>query len=169
MATRQVPLLGPTARPDNSGDVFFEPYSEKATNDVWDHLVTVFNSTSARVELYGTAEIPQDYQNTAQLIVVWTSATTSGDVVWDFDYRAVGGDDVESLDQTGTQETVSVTDTAPSAAQERMEVSVALTDGNFFAGDTVEFLLARDGADASDTLSDAVLVFGAFFRYSDTA
>lgn len=166
MATHRVPILR-GAKPDGSGDVFFEPYSVKATNDQWDPLVLVYNNTSNRDAIYGTFEVPQNYVSAATLKIVWTSSTISGNVVWDFDYRAVGGDDTESLDQTGTQEAVSVTDAAPSAAHERMEASVALTDANLSPGDTVEFLLARDGADASDDLADAVIVFGAYLEYSD--
>lgn len=167
MATHRLPILGASSKPDSSGDVFFEPYSVKATNDQWDPLVLVFNDTSNRDVIHGTFQVPQNYSSAANLIVVWTSTATSGDVEWDFDYRAVGGNDTESLDQTGTQESVNTNDTAPSATDERMEISIALTDANFAAGDTVEFLLARDGADAGDTMSAAAIVFGAYFEYSD--
>lgn len=167
MATHRIPILS-SAKPDGSGDVFFEPYSVKATNDQWDPLVLVFNDTSARDAIYGTFDVPQNYSSSADIVVVWTTTATTGDVEFDFDYRAVGGDDAESLDQTGTQESVNVADTAPSAAHERMAATLSLTDGNLAAGDTVEFLLARDGADAGDTISAAVVVFGAYFEYSDT-
>ena len=105
------------SKPDGSGDVFFEPYDVKATNDQWKHNVLIFNDTAARDGIYGSFEVPDDYGNTAQLVIRWTATATSGDVEWDFDYRAVGGDDVESLDQAGTQEAVNQNDTAPSAIQ----------------------------------------------------
>ncbi len=111
--------------------------------------------------------MPENYVGSPVVRVRWTTTKTTGDVVWDFDYRAVGGDDAESLDQAGTQEAVTVTDSAPSAAHERLNVTVALTAGNFAAGDTVEFLLARDGADASDTLAGVAMLHEAFFEYSD--
>lgn len=167
MATHRLSILGWQTRPDDTGDVFFEPYSIKATNDQWQHLVLVMNDTATRNGIYGVFDVPQNYVGTANLIVVWTSTATSGDIEADFDYRAVGGNDTESLDQAGTQESVNSNDTAPSAAHERMELSIALTDGNFSAGDTVEFFFPRDGTDAGDTMAAAALIFGLFFEYAD--
>lgn len=172
MATIRKPILGHATKPDAGGECFQEPYSILATNDVWDHLVWRFGSDNTaqpttRHGIYGLFEVPQDYVDTANIVIVWTATLTSGNVVWDFDYRAVGGNDTESLDQSGTQESVSGTDAAPSAAHERLEVTIALTDGNLAAGDTVEFYLPRDGADASDTMAGSALLFEAFFEYAD--
>ena len=167
MATHRIPILGWSTVPDTGGDVFFEPYTVKATNDVWGYLVTVFNDTAARDGLRGRFDVPVNYVGTANLIVVWTTTATTGDVEWDFDYRAVGGNDAESLDQSGTQETVNSNDTAPSTTDERMEISIALTDANFAAKDTVQFEHFRDGTDAGDTISAAVQLHGLFFEYAD--
>ena len=167
MASHRIPILGWSTVPDTSGDVFFEPYTIKATNDVWGKLVGIFNNTSTRIGLRGSFNVPKNYVNTANLIVVWTSTATTGDVEWDFDYRAVGGNDTESLDQAGTQESVNANDTAPSATDRRMEISIALTDGNFAADDTVLFELFRDGTDAGDTLAAAVQLHDLYFEYAD--
>jgi hypothetical protein len=167
MATHRLPILGFGTVPDSSGNVFFEPYDVKATNDVWDRLVAIFNDNASRMGLQGGFTVPQNYVNSANLVIVWTSTATSGDVEWDFDYRAVGGNDTESLDQAGTQESVNSNDTAPSAAHERMEISIALTDGNFAAGDEVTFGLFRDGTDGGDTMAAAGILFNAFFEYAD--
>lgn len=167
MATHRLPVLGFATRPDTSGNVFLEPLDVKASNDVWDRLVWVFNDTATRMGLHGGFVVPQNYVDAASLIVVWTTSATSGDVEWDCDYRAVGGDDSESLDQAGTQESVNNNDTAPSAAFERMECALDLTDGNFAAGDEVEFTLFRDGTDGGDTIAAAVLVFSVLFQYED--
>ena len=86
---------------------------------------------------------------------------------WDFDYRAVGGNDAESLDQSGTQEAVNANDTAPDNAHERMEITIALTDGNFAADDTVQFSLFRDGTDGGDTMSAIAIVHDVLFEYND--
>jgi len=40
-----------------------------------------------------------------------------------------------------------------------------LTAGNFSKGDTVEYYLARDGADGSDTLVNGAQIHQAFFEY----
>lgn len=167
MATRRIPILGFPTVPDGSGNVFVEPYSTKATNDVWDKLVWIFNDTSTRMGLRGSFDVPKDYVGSPAIIVVWTATATSGDVEWDFDYRAVGGDDAESLDQSGTQESVNANDTAPSAAHERMEISLSLTAGNLAADDHLEFELFRDGTDAGDTMAAAAIVHSVLFEYAD--
>lgn len=167
MATHRVNIFNWAVVPDTSGDVFFESYAIKATNDVWDHLILVFNDTSTRIGVHGRFDVPENYVGTANLVLRWTSTATTGDVEWDFDYRAVGGNDTESFDQSGTQESVNSNDTAPSAANERMVISISLTDANFAAGDEVQFTLFRDGTDAGDTISAAVMLFGAYFEYSD--
>jgi hypothetical protein len=167
MATRRIPILGPGTIPDDSGDVFLEPYTVKATNDAWKRLMIVFNDTSGRVGLHGGFAVPRDFVGSPKIIVVWTSTATTGDVEWDFDYRAVGGDDVESLDQSGVSESVNVNDTAPSAGHERMEAVLSLTASNLSADDSVEFALFRDGADAGDTMAAAAIVENVLFEYSD--
>ena len=167
MATHRIPILNWACIPDASGNVFFEPYDVKATNDVWDRLVCIFNDTSTRLGLRGGFTVPKNYVGTAKIIVVWTSTATSGDVEWDFDYRAVGGDNSESLDQSGTQESVNINDTAPGAAHRRMEASLSLTSANLAADDEVEFELFRDGTDAGDTMAAAAIVFAVLFEYAD--
>lgn len=167
MATHRIPILGWSTIPDDSGDVFLEPYSVKAANDVWGYLVVIFNDTSIRIGLRIRFDVPKNYVGNANLIIVWTSTAITGDVEWDYDNRAVGGDDAESLDQSGNQESVNANDTAPSAAHERMETSISLTDGNYAADDTVQGELFRDGTDGGDTMSAAAILHGLFFEYDD--
>ena len=166
MATHRIPILGWGTVPDTSGSVFFEPYNVKATNDVWDRLVCVFNDTATRLGLAGGFTVPKNYVGAPQIVVVWTATATTGNVVWDFDYRAVGGNDTESLDQAGTQEAVTVTDAAPGAANRRLEATMALTAANLAIDDEVEFEVFRDGA-AADTMAAAAIVFAVLFEYTD--
>jgi hypothetical protein len=168
MATHQINILGPNTTPDTSGNVYLQNYTEHATNDVWGINVFVFEDSGTRIGIRGSFVIPQNYVGTPVIIPIWTTAATSGDVEWDFDYRAVGGDDAESLDQSGTQESVNINDTAPSAAHERLApTGLTLTAGNLAAGDTVLFEFFRDGTDAGDTLSDEALLFNLMFQYAD--
>lgn len=173
MATHRVSILGASTVPDTSGNCWQEPYTILATNDVWGLLVFRFGSSNAaqpttRIGLRGQFNVPKNYVGTAKLIVVWTATVTTGDVVWDFDYDAISGNDTESLDQAAPpQEAVTGTDTAPGAANRRLELSITLTAGNFAADDTVEFELFRDGADAADTMAASAILFGAFFEYAD--
>ena len=165
MAVHRINILGPNTLPDDSGDVFFEPYSIKATNDVWGYLIAIFNDTATRIGLRGKFNVPQNYVGSANLIIIWTSTATAGNVEWDFDYRAVGG--AESLDQAGTQESVNSNDAAPGSTDERQELSIPLTDANFAAGDEVPFELFRDGTDGGDTMSAAAQLHAAYFQYAD--
>ena len=166
MATHRIPILGWGTVPDTSGNVFFEPYNIKATNDVWDRLVLIFNDTATRLGCAGGFTVPKNYVGSPRIIVVWTSTAITGDAVFDFDYRAVGGNDVESLDQVGTQESVTVTDAAPGAAHRRLEAAMALTAVNLAVDDEVEFEVFRDGT-AADTIAAAVIVFAVLFEYQD--
>lgn len=174
MATRRISILGFGLNPDNSGKAWLEPYIILATNDVWNVLIGRIDQDGAnnaqlttKAGFYGLFRVPGDYVTSAVIGIEWTSTITTGNVVWDFDYRAITGDDSESLDQAGTQEGVTVTDAAPGAANRRLEVTVNLTSANLAAGDIVEFFLANDGVDANDTLAGARLLFNAYFQYSD--
>lgn len=167
MATHLINILGPNTVPDSSGDVFLEPYDIKASNDVWKFLVFIFNDTSTRIGLRGMFRVPQNYVGTAKIVVEWSSTATTGDVEWDFDYRAIGGNDTESMDQSGTQESVNNNDTAPGAAHRRLNCELTLTSSNLAAGDLVEFELFRDGTDGGDTMAAAAIFFGAYFSYAD--
>lgn len=169
MATHRIPILGWPTKPDASGDVFFEPASVKGTNDFFDALVLVFNDSSADDELFGRFTVPQNYVDTANLVILWTSTATSGDVEWGFAARAIGGNDAESLDQASADESLlsGNNDTAPGTTDERMEFTIALTDAKYAAGDLVQFIFSREGADGGDTLAAAVRVFALFFEYND--
>jgi hypothetical protein len=159
--------------PDSTGDAFFEPYSILATNDLFRHLILrcgASNSAAPTVKagVYGRFRVPEDYNTggTVTCKVYWTSTLTSGNVVFDLDYRAIGGNDTESLDQGTYQESLTVTDAAPSAANERMEASMTITASNLAAGDTVEFFFGRDGADGADTLAGSAIVHEVIFSYT---
>lgn len=164
--TSRLPIINLWTIPDASGNVFFEPQAIKATNDVFAQLVVIYTDTATRDCLGGRFTVPDNYTSGANLVPVWSSTATSGDVEWDFDYRAVGGDDTESLDQAGNQQSVNSNDTAPSAAHERMEITIDLTDSNFAVSDEVSFIACRDGTDAGDTIAAAVMLYGLFFEYT---
>jgi hypothetical protein len=173
MATQQISILGANTIPDTGGLCYPYPYSQWASNDVWPVIVYAFGAfannaqPSTRIGLYGAFTVPQNYVTSAVVIPIWCATLTSGDVVWDLDYRTVGGDDTTSLDQSGTEESVSVTDTSGSAANERLTPSLNPTDANFAAGETVEFGLFRDGTDAADTMAGTAFLFDLIFQYSD--
>lgn len=171
MATRRVPILGFNTVPDDTGRAFFEPYPVKATNDNFKHLVLTLNDPGASQNhgVYGAFDIPPDYVGSPVIRIIWTSTAITGTCLFAFDYRAIGGDDAESLDQATFQEQIDISDVAPSATDERMNVTGALTAANLAAGDTVEFFFYRDGTTGAptDDLAAAVTVHGLYFEYSD--
>lgn len=175
MATFNKDILGLATRIDptqTTDPVFPAPYNAYATNDVWKHNVLVFGGSNAaqptvRTGIFGLFRVPDNYVGTPLIVIDWSATLTSGDVVWDFEYRTVAGNDTDSYDQAGTEQSVTVTDTAPGATNRRLEVTIALTAANFAAGDDVEFALYRDGADAADTMAGSALLFNACFRYND--
>lgn len=174
MATLRIPILGATTIPDSSGKVWAEPYSILATNDQWPHMIfrydedgTNATALTTKAGIYGSFDVPKNYVGSAAIIIIWTSTITTGNVVWDFDYRTVAGNDAASLDQSGTEEAVTGTDAAPTAAHRRLEFSLSLTSSNLAVDDTVQFALSNDGVDAADTLAGARLLAGAYLQYVD--
>lgn len=167
MAIVRIPILGVGTGPEDSGNVFPERINVKLTTSPWKYFIWVFNDSGTRIGLHFSFDVPQNYVGVAKFIPVWTSTVTTGNVPWDVDYRAVGGNDTEKLDQAGTQRSVTVTDAAPSAAAERLEVIITATAADFAAGDSVQGTLFRDGADAADTMAAAAILERLLFEYSD--
>ena len=171
MATHRIPILGFATRPDDTGECFFEPEDLNfGSNDLARQFVLALGSALAaqptvKHGVYGAFEIPQNYVGTAKLGVIWAATLTTGDVVFDFDYRAIADD--ESLDQATWQESVTSTKTVDGTARERDTVLITLTSANFTIADTVEFFFGRDGADSADTAAGRAYVFGLFLEYAD--
>jgi hypothetical protein len=172
MATRKLQHIHLIGRPDTSGEAFFEPSSILRTNDVWNNDILRLGSAAAasptvKHGVYGSFEVPEDYVNSAVIRFIWSSSLIANDVVLFFDYRTVAGNDANSLDQAGTEEALTVTDTAPGAAHRRMEATITPTAGNFVAGETVQFYLGRDGAAVGDTIVGPAYLENVLFEYSD--
>jgi len=166
MATHRIDITG-RFKSDNAS-VFWEPASVKRTTAPWKYDILIYKDTATRDGAFASFDIPQNYVGGAAIIVHWTTDTaTSGDVEFDFDYRAISGDDTESLNQASSVESVNQNDTAPSAVHERMTATLTLTAGNFAAGDTCQCGLFRDGTDVGDGISDEVQVEAILFQYTD--
>jgi putative transposon-encoded protein len=167
MAVHRIPILGFATLPDTSGNVYPEPFDVKATNDLYKNLVWVFADTATKIGLHGRFKVPKNYVGLPKIVLEWTSTAITGNVVWDFDYTAVGGDSTESLDPAAHQESVTATVAAPTTALFKRTVVLALTAANLAVDDEVQFVLSRDGADAADTMAAAALLVSASFEYSD--
>jgi hypothetical protein len=167
MATHRVSIMGGLV-PDTTGNAYFEPYSVAATNDVWKHEILRLKDAAADCGVYGGFTVPKNYVGTAKIVYVYTTTATSGSAYLGYNYRAVGGDDTESLDQSGTQESVTPAAAgAPSAAHERKEMSLSLASANLAVDDFVEFFAFRDNDNGSDNLAADVLIHDILFEFAD--
>lgn len=174
MTIHRIPILGFPTTPDKSGNVFFQPADVDPGFSNLLSGVFVFADTSTKDGLHGRFQVPDIWVETddTNFEVKWTAANNviTGNCVLDLDYRVVKGDDTDSLDQTIDQEALTVTDAAPSAVDRQLRVTIGdATQGNFAAGDTVNFILSRDGAvgGPTDTMVAAALVTGLWFVFSD--
>lgn len=156
------------AKPDTTGRCFLAPYDNYATNDLFRHLVFVFNdpSTGQAHGIYGKFDVPDNFGSAPVIIPIWTATAITGNCRWRFSYRAIGGDDLESLDQATFQEQVSVTDVAPGAAHRRLTPSMSLTAANLAAADTIEYLLERLDDGGLDTMAAVALLHDLIFSYT---
>lgn len=166
MATHRFTVIGHALSIDGSlGEVFFEPWSVDAGTPLHDTLVLNFSATSTKDEIHGSFMVPENYVGSPLIRILWSSAATSGDVVWDFDYNAIT--DTESMDPGAVDEAVTVTTTVDGTTLDLNTSDLSLTAGNFSAGDIVKFSLARDQSDANDTMANDAVVFDVLFQYAD--
>lgn len=157
--TLDIPIFGVSTAPDNSGDIFVEPASVKMTTAPWGALLAIFKDTSTRIGIHGSFRVPRNYSaatTNPTIVVPWSSGTTSNNVVFDFDYRAhaIG----EGFNQSGTSESVSVTDAAPGTAWNYESAILTLNKTLIVALDIIKFTLFRDGSDASDNHAADIIV-----------
>jgi hypothetical protein len=157
--------------PDATGRAFFEPFDVKATNDLFKHAVLILNDPGAS-EIHGAYvnfEVPSNYVDSAAIVVIYTSTATTGTAALAFDYRSVSGSNIESLDNSSFQETTNGNAVAPGTLNWRRELSIALTDTNIVADDTLEGFLTRDGVigGPTDDMAAALMVHDLVFEYAD--
>lgn len=167
MASRDYVMFDSTTKPDTSGGVYQQPFSvEEATK--WDVQPFWFNNSGAQESLLGTFHVPSGYivTGTTLFIPVWSTATTtaSAQVRLSMDYRSVGGNDSESMDQATAQETVAISADKPTAAWNRLIPEMSATAANFASGDTVEWEFSRISDHADDDLADKVGLWAIIFR-----
>lgn len=165
-----IPLPIGIFRPSTSG-VYVPSYDQVATNDLWDFPVLAFIDNSAKESAHAALVLPDDFPATPSAVsfdVSWTSAVTTGNFQIDIDYRVVGGNDTESLDQATVQEALTVADVAPSVAHRRLLVNLAATASNFnsAASKVLELTLSRDGVDEVTSIAGEVFVVGLLLKFT---
>lgn len=168
MSTFRMPILGPATKPDSSNDVFFEPQSIKATNDLIEKMMAIFNDTSTDLKLGFSFRIPKNYIGSPKIGGVFQATAITGKYVFEVEYRAIASG--EDGDPSTFQETVSTNPTIPGSALQDQEASVALTAANLAVDDRVSGHLIRKGSDTvNDTMAAALMAHPEmfFFEWSD--
>ena len=167
MATFKLDILGHATLPDTSGSVYQEPAAVNfQSNDRYPFLVWVFADTSTRLKLGGTFRVPQNYVGTPKVGLIWATTATTGNSDWEFDYTAIA--DNEPGDPSADQEAVDAGAIAADGTARDLKVTeIALTAGNFAAGDLVQFVIVRDGSQ-DDTIAASLYLLAAYFSYTDS-
>jgi hypothetical protein len=168
MAIHKIPILGASTLPDTTGNVYFEPVAVNLqSNDRYPGLCAVFADTSTRLKLGVGFVVPQNYVGTAKIGLIWAVTVTSGKVVWEFDYTAIANG--ETSDPSADQESTTSTGTTVNGTARILTVTeISLTSANLVAGDWVEGVIVRDGADTTnDTAAGSAYLLGAYFSYAD--
>ena len=163
MAT-QYQSIGNELSPDNSGDVHFEAYKAINASFVWDAIALTFNDSSTEILAYGTFVVPGNYSAGAKINVWFFSTANTGNCRWEFKYAILSADNTLT---EATAETISVNQAVSSTQWGWTKATLTLTAGNFAAGNNVVFSIARDGADAADTMAADAHVGQLVFEYTD--
>lgn len=164
MATHRISLLTWAALPDTSSNVWFEPASVTQTNDRYTQLVARFKDSATKDSLGFRFQVPQNYVGNGKFYVNWTTTATSGNAIWTVDYSSAG--QTASLDPSADEENLTVTTAAPGSSQTGVQSSMTATAADLAAGDICQGKLSRNGA-GSDTIAADLVVYEAFFEYTD--
>jgi len=165
-STHEIDIFDSNILPDNSGDMFFEPYSVTDTATVFNPLIARFNDTTTRVVVSGAFKIPENYDSSAQMIWDWTANASTGDVNIGMAYLTVStGEDFGGAATSTATGTFSKGATAFS--RERSVIELTSTD--FARGDLVLFDAFVSGDESTTTLAAALLAFEISFRFLSTA
>lgn len=166
MATHRL-YFGGLLVPHNSGGVYWQPASILDANDLYPSVpVLVFTDSGTKIGASCMIPVPKNYVGTAKVGVRWKTTATSGDVVWDVDYRSIAAN--EPGDPSSHQEALTVTDTADVTARDLNDADVTLTSSNLAVDDSLFVTISRDGASGSDTMAASAELLDAWLEYSDT-
>lgn len=169
MSVVRRPIFTGAALPDTSENVYPEPFSVKATNDLVDATVLIFEDSGTDILIALGFFIPKEYTTDAAPKIGGTAqcTATSGDYIMKMEMRAIAlGEDG---DPSTFQETEEVTTTVPGTALQDQEFFGTFTAANFAADDRVILNLIRKGSDSLDTLAASLIVRPEtlFFEFDD--
>lgn len=165
MATHRL-YFGGLLVPDTSGNVYWQPASILDSNDLYPTVpVLVFADSGTKIGASCVLPVPKNYVGTAKIGGRWKTTATTGDVVFDVDYRSIATN--EPGDPSSHQESLTVTDTADGTARDLNDFEVTPTASNLAVDDSLFITISRDGANGSDTLAASVELVDAWLEYAD--
>ena len=166
--TIRLPIIGFATVPDATGECFLSIVSTEMAlaTGLMKNLVFVLKDPSADTGFYGTFHVPQDYVDTANIVVIGILDGTVGTTSVDFEMSYLARADNETIEAAWAESVAFNTgNTNGWTDEDLLEDSAALTDGNFAAGDEVFYYFKRD--QGTDDFAGDFHVTGLYFEYSD--
>ncbi|MFF0867621.1 hypothetical protein ACFYUV_38070 [Nonomuraea sp. NPDC003560] len=158
MATGSIPLaIGAAILPDGSASnaaPAMQRVKSSATAPAPYFLQLAYDAAT-REQVTWSLRMPADYGSTPTLKIQCKTAATSGNTIFEGRLAAVTpGDATDVTAKAFAAANTSSATAVPSTAQRLFEISIALTSADSLAaGDLVIVYLARDAANASDTVN----------------
>jgi len=162
MATFQLEI-GPEGFKPNISGVYLQPYSFIDTATILDPIVLCFDNTGTKIGAAKSFTVPQNYIGTPNLTVLWNANATVGTGKIDLSY--LNRTDAEDMGAAAQSTTDTTTTTTDGTAFGLNRTTLALTAGDFVAGDISMMEVFRDSA--TDTLAVTLMVHKIIFEYSD--
>lgn len=166
-ATSTLQVFNAFTTPDTGGNSWIQSSTINGSASVLGSMVYIASSTTAKTGFFGTQYIPDNFaSSSAQVVIDWTATSTSNAVVWNFDYRCVGGTNTTSLYGTTYQESKTVTSNNPSTAGFKITSNMDINAGYYCsAGNTMQYYLYRDGTNGADTSTVDAEIYNAVIKY----
>lgn len=167
MATIRIPLLGNAL--STTAGAYWAPYSAYNSGTTRDVGVWIFQDAQTGTASVGFP-VPKNWvTGTTKLVLLWTSATTAGNVVWNATHRsATVASTLMDTNTTPASRTDAVTTSSkPGAADQLEEDTITLTTTDWAVDRFIALDVIRLGSDASDTKADSAVLFGALLEYAD--
>lgn len=168
MALVRVPLMADAFSPD--ANAYWSLYSAVAgsapTRDVG---VWVFQDAVTGILKFSFA-VPKNWvSGSTKLVLLWTSPTTAGNVVFNATHRAAtASSTIMNTNTTPASRTDALTTSAKPGAADQLEVdTITITDTDWAVDRLIVTELSRLGADGSDTKAANAILFAALLEYAD--
>lgn len=169
MATHDLPILGMSTKPDNSGDVYPSTLAAELTlgsapgNELCMVLPTAA-TISADTGLYGKFTVPQNYVGTPVLVIEGVLDGAPASLVIAFGVQMKPLADDEAYDQALEAQAIASASSVGQADEDVYLETITLSN-TFAVGDSVPFFFFID--DSVHTYTGLFLLTGLFFRYAD--